>query len=203
MGHPRSTAVVELDPLGHRLQYVRLILDRLLPTERLLPDLAPSGGFSGVRRAPRVRRGRRRRPGQRRSRRGDLRGVVDGDRARGRPPRGPDGDKAVRPLLRTLMRGALTWSRPRRPHVTVLLMRTALPGGPEAATLGMALKPALVAGLRRLTRGTRSLPHRRVRCRHPPDGVSGVRPVRDPVAPRLEVVRERRSMRGCGSASSG
>ena len=62
----------------------------------------------------------------------------------------PDGDKAVRPLLRALVRGSLGRSRPRRPRVTVLLMRTTLPGGPEAATVGMAIKPALVAALRRL-----------------------------------------------------
>jgi glycosyltransferase involved in cell wall biosynthesis len=62
-------------------------------------------------------------------------------------------------------------------------MRTALPGGSEAATLGMALKPALVAALRRLP-GVRVLfltdafgvvTRRR--------GFPGVTPVRDPVSP--------------------
>ncbi|MEJ2862386.1 glycosyltransferase [Actinomycetospora flava] len=95
----------------------------------------------------------------------------------------PDGDKAVRPLLRTLLRGSLTLARPRRPRITLLLMRTAVPGGPEAATVGMALKPALVAALRRLP-GVRVLFLTDafgvvIRRR----GFPGVMPVRDPVTP--------------------
>lgn len=173
--------MVELDPLGHRLRYVRLLLDALPPTERLLlvsPRVADSPEFAehlaGVETV--------------------LLSSDDHDRALPKALAAatahgvahlviPDGDKAVRPLLRTLLRGSLTKARPRRPRVTVLLMRTALPGGPEPATVGMALKPALVAALRRL-------PGVRVRfltdafgvVTHRP-GFPGVLPVRDPVTP--------------------
>lgn len=183
MHHLRATAVVELDPLGHRLRYVRLLLDALPPTERLLlvsPRVAASPEFAEYL-ASVV---------------GDVVVLSADDHDTAIPAalavataRGarhlvvPDGDKAVRPLLRALVRGSLGRSRPRRPHVTVLLMRTALPGGPEAATVGMALKPALVAALRGL---------RGVRVHFLTDafgvvtgrpGFPGVTPVRDPVTP--------------------
>lgn len=181
MHHSRATAVVELEPLGHRLHYVRLLLEALPMSDRLLlvssavasaPEFAEYLGRTGAETV-----------------------VLDADdhdsavaealtvaTARGAGHLVvPDGDKAVRPLLRALVRGSLTPARPRRPRVTVLLMRTALPGGPESATVGMALKPALVAALRRL-------PGVRVHFltdafgvvgRRP--GFPGVTPVRDPV----------------------
>lgn len=183
MYHSRVTAVVELDPFGHRLHYVRLLLEHLPPIERLLlvsPAVADSAEFA--------------------EHLGDLDVeliVLAADHHAAAVPesldlataRGaahlviPEADKAVLPVLRVLLRGALRWSRPRRPRVTLLLMRTALPGGPERATLGMALKPALVAVLRRL-------PGVRVRFLTDAFGVvarrrgfPGVRPVRDPVTP--------------------
>ena len=183
MDHFRRAAIVELDPLGHRLQYVRLLLERLPVAERVLlvsRRVARAPEFAGY------------------LARTEAEVVVldaeDHDAAitealATATARGvghlvvPDGDKAVRPLLVALLRGSMTWARPRRPRVTVLLMRTALPGGSEAATLGMALKPALVAALRRLP-GVRVLfltdafgvvTRRR--------GFPGVTPVRDPVTP--------------------
>ncbi|MHC1560651.1 glycosyltransferase [Actinomycetospora sp. C-140] len=181
MHHSRATAVVEINPFGHRLNYVRLLLEHLPPTERLLlvpPAVADSAEFS--------------------EHLGDLDldlvVLAAGDHTTAVPEafdvataRGaghlviPEADKAVLPVLRVLLRGALGRSRPRRPRVTLLLMRTALPGGPERATLGMALKPVLVAVLRRL-------PAVRVRFLTDAFGVvtarrgfPGVRPVRDPV----------------------
>ena len=185
MHHSRSTAIVELEPLGHRLRYVRLLLDAVPPTERLLlvsPPVAASAEFAehlaGIDPV--------------------LLGSDDHDAA---IPEAlavatahgagdlviPDGDKAVRPLLWTLLRGSSTWARPRRPRITLLLMRTAVPGGPEAATVGMALKPALVAALRRLP-GVRVLfltDAFGVVTRRP--GFPGVAPVRDPVTPPADV----------------
>jgi glycosyltransferase involved in cell wall biosynthesis len=183
--HSRVTAIVELDPSGHRLQYVRLLLERLPVAQRVLlvsRRVADAPEFAGY------------------LARTETEVVVlqaggdnDHDAAVTEAlataiERGvghlvvPDGDKAIRPLLAALVLGSLTWSRPRRPRVTVLLMRTALPGGSEPATLGMALKPPLVAVLRRLP-GVRVLfltdafgvvTRRR--------GFPGVRPVRDPVS---------------------
>lgn len=181
MRHSRTTAVVELEPLGHRLRYVRLLLDALPLTERLLlvsPQVAASPEFAehlaGIEPV--------------------LLSTDDHDTAipeavATATARGaghlvvPDGDKAVRPLLRALVRDGVRRPRPRRPRITLLLMRTALPGGPEAATVGMALKPALVAALRRLP-GVRVLfltdAFGVVTGRR---GFPGVEPVRDPVEP--------------------
>lgn len=181
MHHSRSTAIVELEPLGHRLRYVRLLLDALPPTQRLLlvpPQVADSPEFAEhLAGAGTVLLS------------SDDHDVAIPEALAAATAHGaadlviPDGDKAVRPLLRTLLRASLRPARPRRPRITVLLMRTALPGGPEVATVGMALKPALVAALRRL-------PGVRLRfltdafgvvTRRP--GFPGVGPVRDPVAP--------------------
>ncbi|MEJ2866535.1 hypothetical protein WCD74_02075 [Actinomycetospora sp. OC33-EN08] len=88
----------------------------------------------------------------------------------------PDGDKNVAPLLLALLRAGR-----RRPPVSVLLMRTTLPGGPERATAGMVVKPPLTWLLARLPG---------VRMRFLTDafgvvvrrrGFPGVLPVRDPV----------------------
>ena len=76
------------------------------------------------------------------SRREAMRVAVATARARGARLVVPDGDKNVAPLL-------LALARPGRVEVSVLLMRTALPGGPEPATVGMALKPVLAAALAR------------------------------------------------------
>ncbi|MEJ2887995.1 glycosyltransferase [Actinomycetospora aeridis] len=195
MHHSRSTAIVELEPLGHRLRYVRLLLLGLSPTQRLLlvpPSVAASPEFV--------------------EHLGDLDAAVvplssdDHDTAipeavalATRHGAGhfvvPEGDKAVRPLLRTLLRGTLGRSRPRRPAITLLLMRTAMPGGSEAATVGMALKPGLVAALRRLpavrvlflTDAFGVVTRRR--------GFPGVEPVRDPVVPPAELPATPRSGR--------
>jgi glycosyltransferase involved in cell wall biosynthesis len=90
----------------------------------------------------------------------------------------PDGDKNVAPLLLALARAGFP-----RVAVSLLLMRTALPGGPEPATAGMALKPVLAAVLARL-------PGVRVRFLTDAFGVvvrrrgfPGIEPVRDPVEP--------------------
>ncbi|WP_433783417.1 hypothetical protein ACQPX6_25505 [Actinomycetospora sp. CA-101289] len=186
MDHSRATAIVEMDPLGHRLQYVRLLLERLPVAQRVLlvsRRVARSPEFAEYLAHTEA----------------DV-VVLDADdhdaavtealvtaTARGVGHLVvPDGDKAVRPLLAALLRESLTRARPRRPRVTVLLMRTALPGGSEAATVGMALKPVLVAALRRLP-GVRVLfltdafgvvTRRR--------GFPGVTPVRDPVSPPAE-----------------
>jgi glycosyltransferase involved in cell wall biosynthesis len=181
--HSRPTAVVETEPLGHRLHYVRLLVERLPAGERLLlvsPAVAASSEFAqqlGGLEADRVVLG------------ADDQATAVPEALAVATARGarhlvvPEADKAVLPVLRTLLRGTLRRARPRRPRVTLLLMRTALPGGPEKATLGMALKPALVAVLR-------GLPGVRVRFLTDAFGVvtrrrgfPGVRPVRDPVTP--------------------
>ncbi|MFC5061713.1 glycosyltransferase family protein [Actinomycetospora atypica] len=88
----------------------------------------------------------------------------------------PDGDKNVAPLLLALAR-----ARGTHPPVSVLLMRTSLPGGPERATPGMTVKPPLAFLLARVPR---------VRVRFLTDafgvvvrrrGFPGIEPVRDPV----------------------
>ena len=120
------------------------------------------------------------------SRREAMRVAVATARARGARLVVPDGDKNVAPLL-------LALARPGRVEVSVLLMRTALPGGPEPATVGMALKPVLAAALARrpgvrvrfLTDAFGVVVRRR--------GFPGVLPVRDPVAVPA----------GSGSGSSG
>ena len=183
MYHSRATAVVEIDPFGHRLHYVRLLLEHLPPAERML--LVSSAVVGSAEFAEHLS-----------DLETDLVVLAGADHATVVPEafavataRGaahlviPEADKAVLPVLRVLLRGTWRWPRPRRPRVTLLLMRTALPGGPERATLGMTLKPALVAVLRRL-------PGVRVRFLTDAFGVvarrrgfPGVRPVRDPVTP--------------------
>jgi glycosyltransferase involved in cell wall biosynthesis len=185
MRHVRPTAVVELEPDGHRLQYVRHLIEALPRDERLLivsPWVAASSEFAqhlGRTETETVVVG------------ADAHDVAVPEALATATDRGvghlvvPDGDKAVRPLLRTVALGALGRARPRRPRITLLLMRTTLPGGPERATLGMALKPALVAALRRLP-AVRVLfltdAFGVVRTR---PGFPGVGPVRDPVVPRI------------------
>ncbi|WP_433029665.1 hypothetical protein [Actinomycetospora sp. CA-053990] len=178
--------MLELAPDGHRLQYVRHLVEALPRGERILivsPWVAASSEFAhhlGRTETETVVVS------------ADDHDVALREALTTATDRGvghlvvPDGDKAVRPLLRAVVRGALGRARPRRPRITLLLMRTALPGGPERATLGMVLKPALVAALRRL-------PGVRVHfltdafgvvTRRP--GFPGVTPVRDPVTPPTE-----------------
>ncbi|TDQ48885.1 glycosyl transferase family 1 [Actinomycetospora succinea] len=185
--------MVELEPLGHRLRYVRLLLEGLPPTERLLlvsPQVAASPEFrEHLADAEVIELG------------SDDHDTAIPEALVTATEHGaghlviPDGDKAVRPLLRTLLRGSLSLARPRRPRITLLLMRTATPGGPEAATVGMALKPALVAALRRLPaiRVLFLTDAFGVVTRRP--GFPGVRPVRDPVTPVAELPGGHRSGR--------
>lgn len=180
MPQQRGIAVVELDPAGHRLRYVRFLLAAVAPERRLLlvpaavrasPELAEhlSDLVTEVVELP---------P----SRPAAMRLAVATARTRGLRLVVPDGDKHVAPLLLALARGGLG-------HVAVslLLMRTALPGGPEPATVGMALKPVLAGVLARL-------PGVRVRFLTDAFGVvvrrrgfPGIAPVRDPVEVRSPV----------------
>jgi glycosyltransferase involved in cell wall biosynthesis len=171
----RRVAVLELDPLGHRLRYVRLLLvaagasgpaPLLLvpPAVRSSPEFAehladvtaevlevPTGRFAAVRAA------------------------VAAAAQAGAHLVVPDGDKNVAPLLAALARVGVP------PAVSLLLMRTVLPGGSERTTPGMAVKPPLAWVLARL-------PGMRVRFLTDAFGVvvrrrgfPGIEPVRDPV----------------------
>lgn len=167
-------AVLELDPLGHRLRYVRLLLTTVPPADRLLlvpaavrdsPEFAEH--LADVEAAVVVLPSARRdaiAAGLAAAREAGARLVV------------PDGDKNVAPLLLALAR-----ARGAHPPVSVLLMRTSLPGGPERATPGMAVEPPLAFLLARVPR---------VRVRFLTDafgvvvrrrGFPGIEPVRDPV----------------------
>ena len=175
LSQPREIAVAEMEAAGHRLRYVRMLLCAVPPERRVLlvpPAVHDSPEFAEhladvvdqVVLLPAARREA-------------MRVAVATARARGARLVVPDGDKNVGPLL-------LALARPGRVEVSLLLMRTALPGGPEPATVGMALKPALVAVLARL-------PGVRVRFLTDAFGVvvrrrgfPGVRPVRDPGRPR-------------------
>lgn len=167
-------AVLELDPLGHRLRYVRLLLTTAPPADRLLlvpatvrdsPEFAEhlADVETAVVELPSARRDAVA-TGLAAARTAGARLVV------------PDGDKNVAPLLLALAR-----ARGTHPPVSVLLMRTSLPGGPERATPGMAVKPVLAFLLARVPR---------VRVRFLTDafgvvvrrrGFPGIEPVRDPV----------------------
>lgn len=167
-------AVLELDPLGHRLRYVRLLLITVPAADRLLlvpaavrdsPEFAEhlADVDTSIVVLPSARRDAVA-AGLAAAREAGARLVV------------PDGDKNVAPLLLALAR-----TRGAHPPVSVLLMRTSLPGGPERATPGMAVKPPLAFLLARVPR---------VRVRFLTDafgvvvrrrGFPGIEPVRDPV----------------------
>ena len=167
-------AVLELDPLGHRLRYVRLLLTEVPPADRLLlvpaavrdsPEFAEhlADVETAVVELPPARRAA-------------VAAGLDAARAAGARLVVPDGDKNVAPLLLALAR-----ARGSHPPVSVLLMRTSLPGGPERATPGMAVKPPLAFLLARVPR---------VRVRFLTDafgvvvrrrGFPGIEPVRDPI----------------------
>ncbi len=173
MSHQREIAVAEMESAGHRLRYVRMLLCAVPPERRVLlvpaavhdsPEFAEhlADVVDHVELLPAARREA-------------MRVAVATARARGARLVVPDGDKNVAPLL-------LALARPGRVEVSLLLMRTALPGGPEPATAGMVLKPVLVAALARV-------PGVRVRFLTDAFGVvvrrrgfPGVEPVRDPVA---------------------
>jgi hypothetical protein len=169
----REIAVAEMEAAGHRLRYVRMLLCAVAPERRVL--LVPAAVHDSPEFAEHladVVDHVELLPG---SRREAMRVAVATARARGARLVVPDGDKNVAPLL-------LALARPGRVEVSVLLMRTALPGGPEPATAGMAVKPVLAAALARL-------PGVRVRFLTDAFGVvvrrrgfPGVLPVRDPVA---------------------
>ena len=144
MGHlsqQREIAVAEMESAGHRLRYVRMLLCAVPPERRVLlvpaavhdsPEFAEhlAGVVDQVELLPGARREA-------------MRIAVATARARGARLVVPDGDKNVAALL-------LALARPGRVEVSLLLMRTALPGGPEPATAGMALKPVLAALLARM-----------------------------------------------------
>jgi hypothetical protein len=166
-------AVAEMESAGHRLRYVRMLLCAVAPERRVL--LVPAAVHDSPEFAEHladVVDQVELLPGARRE---AMRVAVATARARGARLVVPDGDKNVAPLL-------LALARPGRVEVSLLLMRTALPGGPEPATAGMALKPVLAAVLARM-------PGVRVRFLTDAFGVvvrrrgfPGVAPVRDPVA---------------------
>jgi glycosyl transferase family 1 len=166
-------AVAEMESAGHRLRYVRMLLCAVPPERRVL--LVPAAVHDSPEFAEHladVVDHVELLPGTRRE---AMRVAVATVRARGARLVVPDGDKNVGPLL-------LALARPGRVEVSLLLMRTALPGGPEPATAGMALKPVLAAVLARM-------PGVRVRFLTDAFGVvvrrrgfPGVTPVRDPVA---------------------
>ncbi|GAA4855336.1 hypothetical protein GCM10023201_56990 [Actinomycetospora corticicola] len=170
-------AVLELDPLGHRLRYVRLLLtaapDAGLPL--LLVPAAVRSSPEFAEHLADVAAEVVEVPGDRSA---AVRAAVATAAAAGARLVVPDGDKNVAPLLVALARAG----RAARPGVSLLLMRTVLPGGSERTTPGMAVKPPLAALLARL-------PGVRVRFLTDAFGVvvrrrgfPGIEPVRDPVA---------------------
>ena len=116
-------AVLELDPLGHRLRYVRLLLTAA-PDAGLPLLLVPAA----VRSSPEFAEHLADVPAEvvevPDDRRAAVRAAVDTAVAAGARLVVPDGDKNVAPLL-------LALARTRPPAVSVLLMRTVLPGGPQ------------------------------------------------------------------------
>ncbi|MCD2187968.1 hypothetical protein [Actinomycetospora soli] len=169
-------AVLELDPLGHRLRYVRLLLVAAAGSDARPLLLVPPA----VRTSPEFAEHLADVPAEvvevPDERRAAVRVAVETAAAVGARLVVPDGDKNVAPLL-------LALARTRPPAVSVLLMRTVLPGGSERTTPGMALKPPLAWLLARL-------PGVRVRFLTDAFGVvvrrrgfPGIEPVRDPVVP--------------------
>ncbi len=173
MSAEREVAVAEMEAAGHRLRYVRMLLLAVTPRRRVL--LVPAAVRDSAEFSEHLADVAAEVVVLPASRRDAMRVAVATARARGAQLVVPDGDKNVAPLLLALARSG-------RVEVSLLLMRTALPGGPEAATAGMVLKPALVAVLSRwpgvrvrfLTDAFGVVVRRR--------GFRGVLPVRDPVA---------------------
>ena len=136
--------LTEVDPLGHRLRYLRLLHDALPPSRRVLvlPRAVLDSPEYREHLAPAVSPADVVAVGD-----GPRRAVLDAALTVARDSRGrlvvPDGDKHLGPLLAAALRARLRGGR--LPPVSLLLMRTALPGGPERATAGMLAKPVLVA----------------------------------------------------------
>ncbi|WP_286056170.1 hypothetical protein [Actinomycetospora termitidis] len=175
---------MELDPLGHRLRYVRLLMAAVEPSDRLL--LVPNAVRDSPEFAEHLADLDARVVILPDGRRDAVAAAVDVAGEAGAHLVIPDGDKNVAPLLVALVRAGR-----RRPPVSLLLMRTTLPGGPERATAGMVLKPPLAWLLARLPG---------VRMRFLTDafgvvvrrrGFPGVRPVRDPVTVPDDVAASR------------
>lgn len=169
----RDIAVVQMEAAGHRLRYVRILLCAVPPERRLL--LVPAAVRDSAEFAEHVADVPAEVVVVPDSGREAMRLAVATARERDAHLVVPDGDKNVAPLLLALARPGPGVA------VSLLLMRTALPGGPEPATVGMALKPALAGMLARL-------PGVRVRFLTDAFGVvvrrrgfRGIEGVRDPV----------------------
>ncbi|NMO90437.1 glycosyltransferase [Actinomycetospora sp. TBRC 11914] len=185
-----------MEAAGHRLRYVRLLLAAVPPARRvLLVPRSVRGSAEFAEHLADVEADVVELP---ESRRPAMALALATAAARGARLVVPDGDKNVAPLLLALARSGF-----RRAPVSLLLMRTALPGGPEPATAGMALKPALAGVLARV-------PGARVRFLTDAFGVvvrrrgfPGIEPVRDPVEPpaaALEREGNPRAGRATGSS---
>lgn len=180
-----EVAVLEVEPEGHRLQYLAhlvraagprrcLVLTtaqaRAAPEFRTHLDAGRDGGLRVVELAPGGRVEVLAAALDTAARAGVSRLVV------------PDGDRHVLPLLRWLTRRAAWRPGARRPGIMLLLMRTDRVGGPGGVRVAAAAKPMLVQLLRLTGRvDVRFLTdaHGVVTRRR---GYPGVRPVRDPVA---------------------
>ncbi|HEY2225635.1 hypothetical protein [Actinomycetospora sp.] len=173
MAQEPAIAVIQMEAAGHRLRYVRLLLCAVTEKRRLL--LVPAAVRDSAEFAEHLADVPTEVVVVPDSGREAMALALPTARDRGARLVVPDGDKNVAPLLLALLRPGP------RVAVSVLLMRTALPGGPEPATPGMALKPALAGVLARL-------PGVRVRFLTDAFGVvvrrrgfRGIEPVRDPV----------------------
>ncbi len=180
-----AVGVFEVEPTGHRLQYVRHLHDAtpggcvvLVPGEATrAPEFAVHLGPAATAVVPVE---------------GDDRGRLLAGAVAEAMRRGlqrlviPDADHFVLPLLRLLLAGRLT-GRACPIEFRLLLMRTSTPGGSEPFTPAMIVKPAAVSLIRRF---------RQVRVAFLTDawgvvtvrrGFGGVRGVRDPVRQASDV----------------
>ena len=183
---PTRVGILEIDPTGHRLVYVRHLHDASEDDGCVLftpidpaKDEDFGAHFSGtaVHSVP-VRAGSRRRAlADALNRAGEWgveRFVI------------PDGDPYVVPLLALLLERRLR-RLPRPPSIRLMILRSSSLGGPEPATAAMVVKPVAVAllgrlrgvGVHFLTDALGVVEHRR--------GFPGVRGVRDPVDTRAGV----------------
>lgn len=173
----RDVAVLEIEPEGHRLQYLRHLVDAagaarciVLTSDRATSSEEYTAHVAGADVRTVVL------PGSR-SRDHVLASAADAALAAGAGRLVvPDGDLYLLALLRLLL------GRPRLPlQIRLLLMRTPEVGGPEPIRPATLAKPALVQALRlfpqvRIRFLTDALGVVRTRRGYP-----GVRPVRDPV----------------------
>lgn len=175
-------AVLEADPSGHRLHYVEHLLVAGSPARGAVLLTESASGSEEITEHTGLRSARIRVLGETRSARVLFRRAVTESRALGaRRLILPDGDRYLLPLLGQLAR------RP-RPEIEIrlLLMRTAVLGGPERSRPAMLVKPLLVQFLRLfpqvrtffLTDALGVVSRRR--------GFPGIPAVRDPVAAPAE-----------------